>query len=72
MSRVTGDEQVKTRRHEALVRDFGEWAQFRGFRGSTSEHPKGLVLRNVHGEWLIEARIIRKGNATDGVRQALA
>ncbi len=62
---------VKTRRHERLVREFGEWVATRGFAPSTSEHPRDLVIRRGGSEWLVEAKVLHRGNATDAVRAAI-
>jgi hypothetical protein len=61
---------VKTRRHERLVREYAEWATQRGFVAST-EHPRDLVLRRDETEWIVEAKVVRRGNATDAVRAAV-
>jgi MrcB-like, N-terminal domain len=68
---LEGRRLVKSRRHERLVREYGEWITTRGFLASTSEHPKDLVLRREPSEWLIEAEVLRRGNATDAVREAV-
>lgn len=35
------------------------------------EHPKDLVLRRDGREWLVEAKVLYQGNATNAVRAAL-
>ena len=62
---------MKSRRHEGLIRDFGGWASGRGFTVSTAEHPKDLVLRRAGHEWLVEGKVIYRGNATLAVRAAI-
>jgi hypothetical protein len=71
-ARILGQEIIKTRHHEQLIRDYGEWAQDQGFRASTSEHPKDLVLRSDEREWLIEGKVVRQGKSTQAVREALS
>jgi hypothetical protein len=71
IARLQGRELVKSRRHETLVREYGGWIQSQGFRASTVEHPKDLVLRRDAEEWLVEAKVLYRGNATDAVRAAL-
>jgi hypothetical protein len=71
VARVEARELVKSRRHETLIREYGEWIQARGFRASTAEHPKDLVLQRDGDEWLIEAKVLYRGNATDAVRAAV-
>jgi MrcB-like, N-terminal domain len=72
-AQVGGGRFTRTRRHEALIRDYGRWARARGFRASTAEHPKDLVLRQVNREreWLIEGKVVRRGNAAHAVREAV-
>jgi hypothetical protein len=71
VAHLTGRVLVKSRRHERLIEQYGTWAATRGFRPSTKEHPKDLVLRRDGMEWLIEAKVLDRGNATDAVRAAL-
>ncbi len=61
---------VKSRSHERLVRDFGEWACTRGFTPSTS-HPRDLVLSAPGREWLVEAKVIYNGDAAGAARAAI-
>jgi hypothetical protein len=68
---LSGRTLVKSRRHETLVTQYGEVAASRGWTPST-EHPIDLVLRRASGEvWLVEAKVVRGGNATEAVRGAL-
>jgi len=62
---------VKSRRHEKLVADYGDWAAQQGFTPSTATHPRDLVLLREDDEWMVEAKIVRRGNATFAVREAL-
>jgi hypothetical protein len=71
LAHVTGGTFVRTRRHEALIKQYGEWAQDAGFTASTAEHPKDLVLRLDGVEWLVEAEVVRRGNAAHAVREAI-
>ena len=41
---VKGGTFIRTRRHEALIKAYGEWVRKAGFFASTKEHPKDLVL----------------------------
>jgi len=70
LSQLSGKVLVKTRRHEKLVREYGEWAHANGFSPAT-EHPRDLILRKGSEEWLVEAKVVRRGNATEAVRGAL-
>lgn len=71
VARIRGRTMVKTRRHETLVRQFGEWAQTQGFKCSTTEHPIDLMLRRDGQAWLVEVEIVRQGSATSAVREAV-
>ncbi|MFJ6421740.1 MrcB family domain-containing protein [Streptomyces hydrogenans] len=75
---IKARQQVKQRSHEKLVEDFGRYVAGRGFTPITlRQHPKDLVLRQQEpsegqeGEWLVEAKIVRHGNPTVAVREAL-
>jgi hypothetical protein len=68
---LTGGTIVKTRRHEALIHDYGDWAVERGFAASTAEHPKDLVLRREGREWLVEGKVLYRGNAAGATRAAI-
>jgi hypothetical protein len=71
VSHIEGRRLVKSRRHERLVADYGAWAASYGWRPSTGEHPKDIVLRGPGGTWIVEAKVIRRGNATEAVRTCL-
>ncbi len=71
VAHLAGRTLVKTRRHERLIRQYGEWLQDTGFSLSTAEHPKDLVVRTDADEWLIEAKVVKLGRAMDAVRDAL-
>jgi hypothetical protein len=71
IAHVTGGTFVRTRRHEALIKEYAEWAQDAGFTASTAEHPKDLVLRLDGVEWLVEAEVVRCGNAAHASREAI-
>jgi len=68
---VVGGTFVRTRRHEALIQQYGEWVRKVGFRASTAEHPKDLVVRRDQREWLVEGEVLRPGNAAHAVREAI-
>jgi hypothetical protein len=70
IAHIEGRQLQKTRRHETLVREYGEAMRDVGFSPSTP-HPLDLVLRREGAEFLIEAKILYNGNATDAVRSAL-
>lgn len=53
------------------MREYGESAAEHGFTPVTTEHPKDLVLRTDDAEYLVEAKVIRNGNSTQAVREAI-
>jgi hypothetical protein len=72
VAHIEGRQLVKRRAHEALIADFGAWCATLGCEIDTTVHPRDLVLRRSGEEWLVEAKIVYRGNATDAVRAALA
>ena len=68
---VAGGTFKRTRRHEALIKSYGEWARANGFKASTAEHPKDLVLRRDGIDWMLEGEVLRGGNAAHAVREAI-
>lgn len=72
VAHIKSRRMVKQRSHEAPIEDFGLWCARAGFEVSTAVHPRDLVLRRGREEWLVEAKVIYMGNATQAVRAALA
>jgi hypothetical protein len=70
LAHLAGRTLVKSRAHESLVREYGDWAINQGFRPLTL-HPRDLVLEHPNGEWLVEAKVLYNGNATEAVRAAV-
>ncbi|OII64224.1 hypothetical protein BJP40_20905 [Streptomyces sp. CC53] len=78
VAEIKARQQVKKRSHEKLIEDFGHHACDRGYNPITEmQHPRDLVLRR-HGaaadpsdEWLVEAKVVRRGNPTTAVREAV-
>ncbi|MBT2443189.1 DUF3578 domain-containing protein [Streptomyces sp. ISL-36] len=78
VAQITARQQVKQRNHEKLIEDFGHYVAQRGYSPITrGQHPKDLVLRRsgaeaeMDAEWLIEAKVVRSGNPTKAVREAV-
>jgi hypothetical protein len=67
---VWAQQQIRERRHEALIRDFGSWVQQRGLVAATNVHPRDLVVTGQGREWLVEAKVV-KANAELAVREAI-
>ena len=43
----------------------------RGFEVGTNVHPRDLVLRSADSDWMVEAKVVYRGNATSAVREAI-
>ncbi|WP_168220720.1 DUF3578 domain-containing protein [Streptomyces sp. RFCAC02] len=73
LARIAERTLRKKRRHEALIREFGSYVYLRGFTPITEKvHPRDLILKREFDSWLIEAKVIREGNVTVAVREAVA
>ncbi|MFE2162442.1 MrcB family domain-containing protein [Streptomyces lydicus] len=69
---IAAREQRKKRVHEGLLKRFGPYILNRGFTPITERvHPRDLVLQAENQEWLVEAKAVKKGNATQAVREAV-
>lgn len=72
LANLVGRQLVKTRRHERLVAEYAKDRATHGFDALT-RHPRDLEL--VHpptGQtFLIEAKVVYRGNATEAVRAAV-
>ncbi|WP_406000608.1 MrcB family domain-containing protein [Streptomyces sp. NBC_00829] len=78
IANIAARQQVKKRSHEALIATFGRYIVDRGYVPTTvGMHPKDLVLRREGAggergdEWLVEAKVVSKGNPTSAVRGAV-
>lgn len=63
-----GHTQTKTRLRERIVATYGTAAKEASFVPATTVHPRDLTLTRDGQEWLVEVKVIYKGNATDAVR----
>jgi hypothetical protein len=72
MSHVADLTLMKQRSHEELIADFGTWAISQGLYAATDVHPRDLIVTNDDAEWLVEAKVVYVGNATQAVRAATA
>ena len=70
VAHIKGRTLVKTRRHETVVNQYSKWVRGQGFQPATP-HPQDLVLLRDDQEWLIEAKVLYRGNATHAVRAAI-
>ncbi|WP_251060176.1 MrcB family domain-containing protein [Streptomyces sp. ISL-100] len=78
IANIAAKQQVKRRDHERLIADFGPHAASRGYVPITDRvHPKDLILhrggeaREEGPEWLVEAKVVKTGNPTTAVREAV-
>ncbi len=67
---VTAHTQHRTRKHEAVVRAYGEHARDAGWTPATNVHPRDLVLRKGQTEVLCEVKVVGP-NAEHAVREAI-
>lgn len=69
-AKVPAQTQRRTRKHEALVRRYGEHARTLGLTPRTNVHPRDLVVNGPDAEYLIEAKTVGN-NAEFAVREAI-
>ncbi|OXM49566.1 hypothetical protein CFP71_29930 [Amycolatopsis thailandensis] len=62
---------IKSRKHETLVNTFNDHLRDRGFT-TASPHPRDLTATRDGQDWLIEAKVLRRGDAVQATRGALA
>lgn len=62
---------IKSRRHETLVKQFGEHAKGLGFDVSTP-HPIDLLLEKNGITWIVEVKVVYNLNFAEAVRGAIA
>ncbi|GAA5074057.1 hypothetical protein GCM10023319_08030 [Nocardia iowensis] len=60
--------QTKNRHHERLVHEYGLAARALGFTPATNVHPRDLTLTRDRRHWLVEVKMIYRGNAVEAVR----
>ncbi|AXI88193.1 hypothetical protein SAM9427_22075 [Streptomyces sp. ETH9427] len=71
VQKLTARELKKSRKHETLVKRYGAFLADAGFTAGTNVHPRDLVARRDGDEWLIEAKVVRRGNVSHAVREAI-
>ena len=60
-------------RHEALIAQYAQCAEALGHQPrNIGVHPRDLTLSINGSEWLVEAKVVYRGNATQAVRAALS
>lgn len=70
VANVPAQRQRRTRKHEDLVRRFGEHARVNNWTAATNVHPRDLVLRSPSREVVVEAKTVGN-NAEFAVRDAI-
>jgi len=59
LANVNAATQRRTRKHEALIREFGDAVRGTGRAAATNVHPRDLVVHDSSGaEWLVEAKTV--------------
>lgn len=72
VARLAGRELTKKREHEDLLRSYGQEMASMRWRPSTKVHPRDLELVRDTQTWLVEVKVVYKGNGTEAARAALA
>jgi hypothetical protein len=73
---IQGGRRRRERHHEELIKDFGLHVVTRGYQPITQGmYPRDLVLRRPAADqqrsWLVEGKAVKRGNATQAVREAV-
>ncbi|MYT25163.1 DUF3578 domain-containing protein [Streptomyces sp. SID7760] len=75
---IAAHQQIKGRKHELLIKEFVEYIEARDYDAKNQGiHPKDLILEltgvveSDTPHWLVEAKVIRNGNVTAAVREAV-
>lgn len=63
---------VKSRKHETLVRAYGEYLGRSGFEVGTNVHPRDMVVERRSAHWLVEAKVVYRGDGVAATRDALS
>ncbi|MFJ2820883.1 MrcB family domain-containing protein [Streptomyces toxytricini] len=81
IAHIAAHQQVKSRKHEELIKDFAAYISKRDYTPKNQHvHPKDLTLQPSDAErapapdgreWLVEAKVVRKGRADTAVREAI-
>ncbi|WP_049562996.1 MrcB family domain-containing protein [Nonomuraea sp. SBT364] len=62
---------VKSRKHERVVREYGEYLISLGLEPNTVVHPRDMTVKLDSNEWLIEVKMVRRGDAVSATREAI-
>ncbi|WP_431897279.1 MrcB family domain-containing protein [Nonomuraea sp. bgisy101] len=68
---ITGRTIVKSRTHERILKEYGNLLQARGLSPNTRVHPRDMTVIHNGEEWLIEVKMVRRGDAVGATREAI-
>ncbi|MEU7860194.1 DUF3578 domain-containing protein [Nonomuraea sp. NPDC049141] len=68
---IRGGLITKSRTHETLVKQYGDYLTRCGFIPTTKVHPRDMLALRDGAKWLIEIKIVRDGKGMDAAREAL-
>ncbi|MEU6997213.1 DUF3578 domain-containing protein [Nonomuraea sp. NPDC046570] len=68
---VTARTLTKSRMHETVVREYGEFLIKIGLTPNTAVHPRDMTVVHSGDEWLMEVKVVRRGNAVNATREAI-
>lgn len=68
---VTARRLRKSRSHETLVAQYGQYLLSQDVTVGTNVHPRDMVIVKDGTHWLVEAKFVRRGNVTGAVREAI-
>ncbi|MGW3761532.1 MrcB family domain-containing protein [Streptomyces sp. NPDC005131] len=71
VQKIKGRVIKKSRKHETLVGRYGMFLAEAGFAAGTNVYPRDIVARRVGVDWLIEAKVVRRGNVSHAAREAI-
>jgi hypothetical protein len=69
---IAAQDVIRSKKHETLVRKYGEYLIDRGFTPATNVHPRDLTAERKGVHWLVEAKIVRGGSGVVAAREAFA
>ena len=62
----------KRRDHERVVKQYGLFLKGRGFTPNTNVHPRDLTVARDGKHWLVEVKVVYRGNGVLATRDALS
>lgn len=71
LARISQHEQIRSRSHEDVVRNFGVWAASCGYTPNTNVHPRDLVLHGMARDVLVEVKVYASGRPRLPLRECI-